>query len=742
MIIQHNMQAMNANRMLGNVVSNQSKSTEKLSSGFRINRAGDDAAGLAISEKMRGQIRGLSQASTNAQDGISLIQTAEGALTETHSILQRMRELAVQASNDTNTDDDRTQIQNEIDQLTQEVDRIATTTEFNTKKLLDGSRKGAVSEKAGSIGIDSTFANSNVSATVTTDGSDKASFTDVIRIEVTKDFVDGQSTKGAVTLSDDAITDIYEILTKAPTVSTNGTTTTNLPTAGTISSDEFKSEMNASANAQMGTLVTTGTGQNSLAEAIKAAVAAEKAELSAMKSANTKAEGAVDLNADILEAQFEKLAKYDTTIKNLNSSTAEDETGILAKGVTIDDVKAAFEEYVALLAEDGTLSANTAGTNASIATSEAIIAAEGKLKALFATTEASTLTAAPAGGGTNYDFSTIVTANSNPAGGLAAVQDANTYNNTTTVGTVANDTFTNLVTVAKQVAGTKVEATKYASDVEKQQKLVDTLSNTELTTAIYNYKDAETTLNTMTTATHTEDAIAAQTAKVAEYKAALDELNLSEGVLKVTDLFGNAESGNQFVIGSNVADNGDLTITVKNKSDKDTVITIANANQLKAGDVLTVTTGAMTESKEAVAGEEALRLQAGANAGQEISLGINSMKAVDLDIVQTKAGAEGEALDVTSQASASLAIKAYDLAIQKVSTERAKMGATQNRLEHTISNLDTSAENLQSAESRIRDVDMAEEMTVYSKNNILQQAAQSMLAQANQSTQGVLSLLQ
>lgn len=134
MVVQHNMSAMNANRMLGITTNSLSKSTEKLSSGYRINRAADDAAGLAISEKMRGQIRGLNKASSNAQDGISMIQTAEGALTETHSILQRMRELAVQASNDTATDDDRTQIQNEIDQLTQEVDRIANTTEFNTKK--------------------------------------------------------------------------------------------------------------------------------------------------------------------------------------------------------------------------------------------------------------------------------------------------------------------------------------------------------------------------------------------------------------------------------------------------------------------------------------------------------------------------------------------------------------------------------------------------------------------------------
>ena len=139
MIIQHNMAAANTNRQLGITGGNLAKSTEKLSSGFRINRAGDDAAGLSISEKMRGQIRGLEQASQNAQDGISLIQTAEGALNETHSILQRMRELAVQAANDTNATEDRTAIKDELDQLYSEIGRIADQTQFNTKTLMTGS---------------------------------------------------------------------------------------------------------------------------------------------------------------------------------------------------------------------------------------------------------------------------------------------------------------------------------------------------------------------------------------------------------------------------------------------------------------------------------------------------------------------------------------------------------------------------------------------------------------------------
>ena len=138
MIVQHNITAMNANRMLGMTTNSLSKSTEKLSSGYRINRAADDAAGLTISEKMRKQIRGLDQASTNAEDGVSAVQTAEGALTEVHSMLQRMNELAVQASNGTNSQSDRQAIQDEISQLTTEIDRVAETTKFNETYLLKG----------------------------------------------------------------------------------------------------------------------------------------------------------------------------------------------------------------------------------------------------------------------------------------------------------------------------------------------------------------------------------------------------------------------------------------------------------------------------------------------------------------------------------------------------------------------------------------------------------------------------
>ncbi|MFQ9532549.1 MAG: flagellin [Roseburia intestinalis] len=174
MVVQHNMSAMNANRMLGVTTSAQAKSTEKLSSGYKINRAGDDAAGLTISEKMRSQIRGLNKASDNAQDGISLIQVAEGALSETHSILQRMNELATQAANDTNTTSDRNAIQAEINQLSSEINRIQSTTQFNTMNLIDGSYTSKSLQVGSLSGQQITISIRNMNATSILGGSTQA----------------------------------------------------------------------------------------------------------------------------------------------------------------------------------------------------------------------------------------------------------------------------------------------------------------------------------------------------------------------------------------------------------------------------------------------------------------------------------------------------------------------------------------------------------------------------------------
>ena len=690
MVIQHNMTAANANRNLGVTTGQLAKSTEKLSSGYKINRAGDNAAGLAISEKMRGQIRGLDQASTNAEDGISMIQTAEGALTETHSILQRMRELAVQASSDTNTDDDRTQIQNEIDQLTEEVDRIANTTEFNTQKLLDGSKKGSVSAKDGSSTVEGSFSNSNVSASISGD-TEKTSFTDAIRIEITKDFdtvgsagklsatakdvddyaklvKDNADTLNAVkslasgstkvTFDDDDI----KAYTDAVTVALKNDQGGGLDAAVTTAWNTIAGKI-AAPNDLVGTVTVGGTDLTNASDETTTEAAVKKA-------LDDYAKNAVKLDtntaySELSKAKVKDLAGAETDLKTLVSSeidaTKDFNNDILAvgtAGLTATGVDALAKSY-----KDAYKVAKASGMSDTDAEqADAVVAARTKL----------------------YDAFDADLKNITDTASEAELSDGNDIADTDKKSVAAGKAFDSLVASAKDVA---------VAELEKENALTQ-----------------------------------------------LKAMASDEKPYTVTDLFGNGTNGNMS-ISSQLNSSNELTITLKNDDNSTSTITIANANKLKAGDTVTITSKKKVDTEPAKSGKDAFRLQIGANAGQEVALGINSMKSKDLNIVQTKPGVEGKALDVTNQKSASLAIEAYDMAIQSVSTERAKMGAMQNRLEHTISNLDTSSENLQAAESSLRDTDMAEEMTKYSKNNILMQAGQSMLAQANQATQGVLSLL-
>ena len=689
MVVQHNLTSMNANRNLGVSCGALSKSTEKLSSGYKINRAGDNAAGLAISEKMRGQIRGLNQASANSEDGISMIQTAEGALTETHSILQRMRELAVQAASDTNTDDDRTQIQNEIDQLTQEVDRIATTTEFNTKKLLDGSRTGSVTAKDGKTSIEGTFGNSNVSASITSDGSKTASFTDVIRIEITKDYSANQAVvkEGTIDLSN-IQTDL------GGAVATDNTAIQTL--TNNIATDQYK--VQTGTNTFENILATGKTAKNVEDAALAYAAALAKA-------------GGVDTGAEVSAALGNLQACFSTSATT--SATATD-LGVTPAGLTW-----------------------TPGTTTVKDVADAVFA---EVKAA-ATTKASDIMAVAEKNNVSADLvNTVDDLNSKKAAVTAAITAATTNTSVAQadIEGAVNSYINAIVDAEGSTTGSAVE-----SAAKKLSALFNTTDSTATSVA------AGTVIGSLTTtATTTKGQVNQATLDVlkslaqAQGKAQANVDKETTSNMSIQDLFGNGLDASICAVGQQVGADGKLAISLKNDDGTSSVVTIDNADKLKAGDVLTITVGAAVESKQAAAGKEAFRLQVGANAGQEVSLGINSMKAKDLDIVQTKAGKEGQALDVTNQATASLAVNAYDMAIQKVSTERAKMGAMQNRLEHTIANLDTSAENLQSAESSLRDTDMAEEMTNYSKNNILMQAGQSMLAQANQSNQGVLSLLQ
>ncbi|MCF6138752.1 flagellin [Pseudalkalibacillus berkeleyi] len=244
MRINHNIAALNTYRQLNSASTAQGKSMEKLSSGLRINRAGDDAAGLAISEKMRGQVRGLEQASRNAQDGISMIQTAEGALNETHSMLQRMRELAVQSNNGTNTSDDLAEIQKEINQLNTEVDRVANKTEFNTKTLLDGS--------LGVQAADGTMAISDLTASGIT-----ASVSGVAAGETLTFTTTGTSITVAGTNSG-----VSQTLTVADTTAISAGTTLNFDSIGlelSFGSDANLSTANAGGSVSGGTIATSGT---------------------------------------------------------------------------------------------------------------------------------------------------------------------------------------------------------------------------------------------------------------------------------------------------------------------------------------------------------------------------------------------------------------------------------------------------------------------------------------------------
>jgi len=487
MRINNNIMAMNTYRQLGLANSSGAKSMGKLSSGYRINNAADDAAGLAISEKMRGQIRGLNQASRNAQDGISLIQTAEGALNETHAILQRMRELAVQSSTDTNTGVDRSEIQKEIDELAKEITRIADTTEFNTQNLLGGNFAGKFH-----IGAN--------------EGQD-------IELKINN-------------MNSDA-----------------------LGVSGTQSAEVGK--------------------------------VADKAITAATNSGKNFADGTY-------------------TVMSVDDYTGAALTGSQVTGGNWSAVKT-------LLVDSNN---NIVGTSVMGASDTAVT------------------------------FSAI---------GAAA-------DNAITASFGADVTAGEITKVTISDGGTKATA-----------HVGITGDNNKLATGTYEIVD-----------------------------------------LKNHAIYGHATEGR---------------IGLKDASGK--IVALGTTD----GTVLNATATTVTQWVDVNDTSKTL-LKHTANLGVDNTLAIGSKITVT-----------GSGINVSSQESASKAITTIQKAIETVSAERSKLGAYQNRLEHTIKNLDTSAENLQASESRIRDVDMAKEMMEFTKNNILQQAATAMLAQANQAPQGVLQLL-
>lgn len=545
MVVQHNLNAINANNKMNINVSGTKKATEKLSSGYQINRAGDNAAGLAISEKMRSQIRGLSQATKNANDGISLIQTAEGGLNETHSILQRMRELAVQSANGTYQDDtDREAIQLEVDALKSEIDRIASSTEYNGMKLLDGSLGEAPSstEYGAKYGV--------VNTTLT--DMDKATITsNIAGVKITT--TTGASGKGG----ENAIWD-----------STGKELKLNLVSGETYTQKDI---------------------DNLIASA-------------------TQSKGA-----------GQETAPADISVKLANGVMKMTTAG--STDVTVAGVRNSGTADLAALVGDGTNGAH--------------------------------------GSSDQVTFT------------------ANSYGKAYDTGMASKITISTDVAAGKE----NVEVTKAA-------KPADAAAGNSATAA-------EIKLHLSTGKTYTEKDI--------------------ENILK--------EAGYDYSV--------KLEDTTNTDGDADGKIYF----NVKGDAEVAITDGAGVGKDSVPNNGKGLTFQIGANGveDQRVTLNVNDMSSSAIGVANA---------DVSTQDSANAAIDMVDAAVKTVSMQRAGLGALQNRLEYTVNNLTTTNENLTAAESQIRDTDMATEMINYTKNNILQQASQAMLAQANQQPQAILQLLQ
>ncbi len=343
MVVQHNMQAANANRMLGITSGAQAKSTEKLSSGYKINRAADDAAGLTISEKMRKQIRGLDKASSNAQDGVSSVQTAEGALTEVHSMLQRMNELAVQSSNGTNSSDDRQAIQDEVDQLTTEIDRVAETTKFNEIYLLKGDDSSTknVYMNAHDAGLKGTLADGAKSATFT---MDELKTGDSVKI-AGKQYTIGASKDDVGTALDKKLLIVPTTAgayTSGATFSVNNETYTITTKAADNSIEKITNSAGQTAYEDNGNIKwasTLPTGKDALTDVKKLVNAGDTVKIDdttmkAMADADATAGVDSDDSSIITKAQAEKMIKEELTAANNIGTT--DKKATVAAGVTAD----------------------------------------------------------------------------------------------------------------------------------------------------------------------------------------------------------------------------------------------------------------------------------------------------------------------------------------------------------------------------------------------------------------------
>jgi len=624
MVVQHNLTAMNSNRMLNLTVNAQAKSTEKLSSGYKINRAADDAAGLAISEKMRKQIRGLTRASENAQDGISAVQTAEGALNEVQDMLQRMNELSVQAANGTNSTSDRSALQDEINQLVTEIDRVSETTKFNETYLLKGNTDGTKTTQtvaAHDAGLAGTLTQKaagktefkldaalEVGDTVTiagqeyTIGGAEAASSNYATVGNTTFLATAVS--AGDTLYDDSKGNTYTVVDKVTNV------------AGSFEADDKISIDGTEYTIASGTSLTAG--ELSVADA-------------------------VSLVADALSKGQEVKQTYDK-----GTTSAVDLEIVSALGTN---------EVSSVTATTATTLASAAGVTLAVGDTFNIGGASTRLVTNDTTIESS-----------------------NVKDAIASLNADDTVAFGTQAYTVADETD------AANKKFTTDDIIGFLKDYDNV-----TITSPNAVTAAALTSNYGITSGTAFTAVPDSTSTGTTISKAEAYSKMAKELAAASSI------------------------GADVAATVKNNNDGSFII---NQGTVDVVDSL------------------GFQLHVGADADMtnKITVDIASMSAAGL-------GVQGLNILDDTGAAGTYAIDAIADALQKVSDQRAALGAVQNRLEHTINNLDNVVENTTSAESQIRDTDMATEMVTYSNNNILAQAGQAMLAQANQSNQGVLSLL-
>lgn len=669
MRINSNIMALNTQRQYSVNNANSAKSVEKLSSGLRINRAGDDAAGLAISEKMRAQIRGLNQASRNAQDGISLTQTAEGGLNEMHSILQRMRELSVQSASDTNESIDRTAIQAEMEQLSSEIDDIANKTEFNGINLLNGNI-GIIGASQGTKLESSSFQTTGAGTAARLDAG--------TNLDGSTTIINGMNDAFALTVKDSSGNILggaeQQISIAAGTYSRNDLVTAindGIANNAALSGKVLASLNNAKISlttADTGTLagLTLNTPTSSTQSALNAmGFRSDTATITGTvaHTGNTDLSWMTDdvFTIGVGAYLFHIALRFEPGI-GANSALADIVAGIQHQ------MDSQVGANVIVVGDDG---ANHV-TLTSLA-SERLYIGEG---AMFSDTGHIAIF-----GGSVHLFSGADTF----ATGAFNTEMNGTVGSAASAGT---DLLANL-------------ADSSGSSLGLQTGNVITITGEKGGAAFswdYTMSGGDT-LNTL--AGEIQSAIGGSATVV--FNQVTQEFNIT------------GEPGTAKAITN-------LSLAAKVSSTDNTAVTQFN-NYMSAF-------VQVQAAQDDTAGT--LKIQIGANSGEALDISVQDMSANGL-LLST--------IDVSSKSGASLSMGLIDNAINLVSKQRSYFGAIQNRLGHSINNLNTTAENLSAAESRIRDVDIAKEMMDYTKNNILVQAATAMLAQANQAPQNVLQLL-